>query len=298
MDKKIILLTGATGFVGKKLLNEFKYLSGYRTILLTRSLVPSVSPDDQILFTETDWDKSVLSLNNVTHIVHCAGLAHSSASQSITDGKRYIEANVRLTRRLVKLANAINVSFFVYLSSVNVYGEVADKVISVDSPLKPITWYAKSKLKSEEIIKRNLRNSEINYLIIRPSVIYDVSGTKNSGNIKRVQRIANALGFFILPNTNNKRSYLNLETLAVFISNNIKTGMKTNQIVIAADVEPMSFRELLKKIARPNLIILDINPIWFGFLKLLSKDVDNFLLKTTIESRIDANWKLVTEERK
>ena len=290
MAKKVILLTGATGFVGGKILHTLKSVSDFKIILLTRALVDGIPPENQILLTDKNWKKSILTLTNIHYVIHCAGLAHSGLGDKVSIGKKYVEANVRLTRNLIELSVKKNSEMFIFLSSINVFGELEDKQINSSSLLDPKTWYSRSKVKCEKIIKLYSSGTDTKYLIIRPSVIYDVDGEKNSGNIQKIQAIANMLGIFCVPKSDKKRNYLNLNTLIDFICYTLENPLRKSRVVIAADSEAIGLASLVRKITKAEVKVLSVSWVFFMPLAAFSRRIRDFLTKSNVAIHIDSDW--------
>jgi len=104
-------------------------------------------------------------------VIHLAALSNDplgDISTSITH-----EINYEATVQLGKLAKAANVPRFVFSSSCSSYG-ANEKIVNENSPLVPLTAYAKSKVRSEsELLK--LKDDNFIPVILRSATAYGIS---------------------------------------------------------------------------------------------------------------------------
>lgn len=145
-----ILITGASGFVGKELANNLK-----KNHKITKY---NISNGDNIL----DEKNLNQKMKNVDCVIHLAA--------KITGTKQEIwETNTVGTKKTINSAIKNNVKKFILLSSTGVYGDTFG-LINENSEKKPITVYEKSKLECENIVLS--RSNEINVNIIRSAMIF------------------------------------------------------------------------------------------------------------------------------
>ena len=169
----MILLTGATGLVGRQVA-ELLGARGTPMLAMVRdegraSWLTGLGArfaTDPITDAET-WD----SVRGVTAIVHCAALISGGRSW-----ETYAAANIRTTALAARRARELGVPF-VQLSSVAVYGgSTTEPVGSVDEafPFRPLddgAWYARSKRESEAAVWREAERG-LQAIALRPCVIY------------------------------------------------------------------------------------------------------------------------------
>ena len=162
-----ILLTGATGFVGRHLLPELA--SDHEVVALTRAPPPSA------LAPLCDWVEADLSEplrrealpQQVDAVIH---LAQSEHYKAFPDGADDVFAvNVAATQQLVEYAVAAGASHVVFTSTGGVYGH-SDERLSETAPVSPLDFYLSSKLAAELLIG-NYR-SLVNVVVFRPFFVY------------------------------------------------------------------------------------------------------------------------------
>lgn len=140
---KKIFLTGSTGLLGRKFLNEINKKE-YEIILGKRSLDESNAEFKQTYFNLED-DESELNLKNIDIVVHLASDTLNLSSES----------DIKGIEKILKSFNLYRVKHLVFISIVGV-----DKI-----PLK----YFKTKHKIEELIQNNCKS----YSILRSTQFFE-----------------------------------------------------------------------------------------------------------------------------
>jgi dTDP-glucose 4,6-dehydratase len=103
-------------------------------------------------------------------VVHFA--AESHVDRSINDATPFIETNIKGTQILLDASRKYKVSKFVFISTDEVYGEIAQGKFSEDSPFKPNSPYAASKAAADLLVQSYIRTYKFPAIIIRPSNNY------------------------------------------------------------------------------------------------------------------------------
>ena len=218
-----VLLTGATGFVGKNLKSYLKDRCHLEE--LSRGELNAVTLD---------------SIKNADVIVHLAGLAHDV--RNTNDPKAYERVNFELTKNLYEVFLKSNARKFIFISSVKAVADAVASVLDEDALPDPLTAYGKSKLKAEQFIQSQLLPNDKSYYILRPCMIH---GPLNKGNLnllyKFVQRgIPYPLASFV-----NKRSFLSITNLCFIIKELVMQLPIPSGIYNVADDEPLSTNEVV-----------------------------------------------------
>jgi len=165
--EKTVLITGATGFLGKNLL-EGLLDQGWVVVALVRKNPPDAAG---VLWVEYGSAvqppfQEVLERYAVQAVVHCAGKVNGTDAE-------LREANEEFTSLLVSsLAARQPDTPFVYISSV--------------SAIESLGTYGRSKRKCEDIIQQSgLRN----WTILRPTLLYGRYDTKNVAGLVKIARL-------------------------------------------------------------------------------------------------------------
>ena len=180
MKMKKIGITGATGLVGKKLLNH--YLQGdYKVKVITRDL-NKIKPAEnleifEINLEQISQEKLSLFLEELDVLFHLAA--------EIKDEYRIFKINVRAVHEIINQID-IKKTHFIYLSSIGIFDFKKNKVITNKSSLNPLNSYESSKLEAEKIINNT---KGLTASILRPSTI--LSTDMKSNLLKHLHKIAN-----------------------------------------------------------------------------------------------------------
>lgn len=154
-----ILLTGATGFIGKNLVS---YLNSKNISVdnINRDVLKNDKKLDEFV-----KSKRMKTKKNYDVLIHLAAELDNSS-------KKLIPVNVTLTKKLLKLCVKNRIDRFIFASSHLVYGKTDYLPIDEDHPTKPKTNYGKSKLAAEEICKKYSKDFNLKISILRISSVY------------------------------------------------------------------------------------------------------------------------------
>lgn len=189
-----VLVTGATGFIGRHLCAAL-----YEYNFFVRALVRSKSQGDNMLCGEAvlgDLAEGPLSDNfceGIDTIFHLVGKAHA-LSEITQDESEYFRVNTEATQKLLVAAQRTGVRRFVYFSSVKAVSD------GLSTP------YGASKAAAEELVLYGGYVPEP--VIIRPAMVY---GNTEKGNLPKMIRAIDKGVFPPPPKINNKRSMVHVD---------------------------------------------------------------------------------------
>lgn len=243
-----VLLTGANGFVGSRLVeclddNSFVELTGVvrKKTSLSQGRVIEVSD----LGANTDWLKV---LSNQQVLVHTAARAHVMKDEVPDPLVEYRKVNVDNTLNLARQAVDAGVGRFIFISSIKVNGEhtpVNQPFTEEDAPA-PEDAYGISKLEAEQGLQRIARETGLEVVIIRPPLVY---GPGVKGNFASMIKLVEDGLPLPLGAIHNKRSLVALDNLVDLIITCIDHPSAANEIFLAADGEDLSTSDLLRRVA-------------------------------------------------
>jgi len=173
-----VLITGSRGYIGSKLCELTHRLKpkikiyGLDSDLYRKKNIKKI--EDYFLRKDIR-DIKKKDLEGVDSVIHLASLSNDplgSLNPKLTE-----EINYKATIKLANYAKKQNVNRFIFISTQSVYGisKYKNKTIKEnDKNIKPITDYAKTKLKAE---KKLLEMANNNFLvtILRPSTVHGPS---------------------------------------------------------------------------------------------------------------------------
>ena len=168
-SKPVVLVTGATGFVGGNLVRKL-IGRGYAVVCLVRSTSDTHSLETlpvQLLVADLANPAALRNAaKGVETVYHVAGAIKAANREA------YLRANKIGTRRLLEtLAEHSGIRRFVHVSSLAAVGPSPDGIgLNEDREPNPISWYGESKLESE---KEALAFAKVfQVAILRPSAVY------------------------------------------------------------------------------------------------------------------------------
>lgn len=264
-----ILVTGADGFVGSALSRSLKAL-GYQVICVARS---STSFGVISVGDVAEYEYWPNLLQGIDCVIHCAARAHVFDEKTADPVAVYRNTNVVATQRLVEAAIGANVRRFVFISSIGVLGKSSNGrgPFTEDDEEAPVEPYTVSKLEAEKIIKALCHKSKMNYVIIRPPLVY---GPNAKGNFATLARyVKNRLP---LPSgtPQNRRSLVALDNLVSFVAlcaDSEKSPRAANETFLIADDEVVSTAQLLDFLKRAYGSLWRLPSIPYFLMKLMAK---------------------------
>ena len=271
-----ILVTGASGFVGKALVEHlYKSRKNDRIRIAVRN--PSNHPCprfEEVVVGDinqlTDWS---VALEGVDAVIHLAARVHVMKDDASSSARKYLQVNYHGTKNLVSQANRFNVQHFVYLSSIKVNGEgfghdEPQIVYSENSIPKPSDNYARSKYLAERVIQKISASSNLKFTILRTPLIYGPGVKANLKNLMQIIKLGVPTPFAC---AKNFRSMLAIQNLIDFIDKALLNKSAYNQVFLLCDGEDLSTSQLARKLSflmlKPGLQI----PVPVGFLYFFGK---------------------------
>ncbi len=233
------LVTGATGFIGSKLIKYLESLD-YSVRILSRN---SNLGYDTVVCDLRSGKIPETALDSIDVVFHLAGYAHDLESGSTTENI-YYDVNVRATINLIKIAAKKRVKKFIYVSSVKA-GGVTNEVgcMSEKDQNIPMDIYGATKREAEIEVLKIGKKYGIHVSIIRPALVY---GEKMKGNLAVMLKGIKDGWLPPLPEVYNKRSMIHISDLVVAILLIAKHSRANGQIYIATDGHQYSSRSIYK----------------------------------------------------
>lgn len=189
------LITGATGFIGRRVLRNGD-----------RALVRGVCAYANSIRGDLLDQASLLpACEGVETVIHCAGYAHAFADSS-ENLHRLI--NFEGTRNLLRAARSAGVRRFVFLSSIKAMSDPGDVCADEDYPGEPSTPYGRAKREAECAVMSAGAESGMHVTVLRLAMVYGQGGR---GNLERMARAIQAGWFPPIPETGNRRSIIHVD---------------------------------------------------------------------------------------
>lgn len=217
-----VVITGATGFVGK---NIQDYLKSTNEL---KSMSVRYIPNQRFDLTGDA-------------IIHLAGKAHDL--KKVSNPQDYYEANFELAKQLFDAFLVLDVSTFIFMSTVKAVADEVEGILTEDATPNPKTHYGIAKHQAEEyILSKELPQGKSVY-ILRPCMIH---GPGNKGNLNLLyQLVAKGLPW-PLGDFKNQRSFLSIENLCFVIKELLENDRIASGIYNVADNQPLSTNDLIQ----------------------------------------------------
>lgn len=202
---KKLLLTGATGFLGKNMIPVLE--KSYTLTTLGRSQKNDV---------QCNLSENVPALNDGYNIVlHAAGKAHV-VPKTQSEKDEFYKVNLEGTKNLCKaleLSPALPETF-VFISTVAVYGLDTGLDITEEAPLKGETPYADSKILTERFLQEWCADKGVSLVILRLPLI---AGINPPGNLGAMIRGISTGRYFSIGKAQAKKSVVMASDVAAVI---------------------------------------------------------------------------------
>ena len=241
---KNILVTGATGFLGKNLVKEL--MNDYHIVIASRR--KSGQNNEHLKeFVVGDFSNKTNfseSLKNIDCVIHAAGIAHK-VNQTEQDLSALKMVNAQATIHLASQAVKLGVKRFIFISSIGVNGIKNNKPFNHKDIPNPQELYAFSKLDAEDGLRSIAKTSNMEIVIIRPPLIY---GADAPGNFKKLLNLSKSNLILPFGNLKNMRSFVSIWNILDLIKICIEHPNASGQIFLASDDDDLSTSEFLKKL--------------------------------------------------
>lgn len=232
---QLFLVTGASGFVGRKLCERLRGTGRVRGLFRR----DAQGPWDESFRADLSSDGPLGgALESVDTVFHLAGKTDDSKTAA-RDVQLFHRVNFDGTARLLEAAAVAGVKRFVLLSSIKAMGARGSEALNEESPALPTTPYGRSKKAAEEIV---LGCGDIPHVcVLRSTPVY---GAGSKGNLVRMIR-AMACGIFPpIPDTKNVRSMVHVEDLVEALVLCAERDEANGRVFLVTDGQGYSTRQI------------------------------------------------------
>ena len=254
-----ILVTGATGYIGNRLVEEL-LKNGYKVRVLTRKPLEqykNIAWGKEVVHVQSnlkDVDSIKKAVRGEEVVIHLAAQLGSWKAKQ----KDFIDINYNGTRLLANESENASVQHFIYVSSAGVFGTLKRAPADETHPCNPRYPYEKTKFMAERYILEKIKKG-FPATIIRPSHVYGPSDINTVPLLKVLKK------FHFFPLIGGGRSLFQpvyIDDLVKGIILVIKNRKNVcGNIYILAGKEAVTFKKYIQIISK----ILHIKVILFPF---------------------------------
>ena len=187
-----ILITGGAGYIGSHIVE--KLVKKNRNIFILDNMVTGFKKliNKKAFFIKGDINniikvKEIIIKNKIDSIIHLA--AYLDVSEAENNKTIYNKNNIKGTLKLIEACKDSTVRNIIFSSSCSIYGSVNGSVNEKRKP-NPQGYYAYTKYKGEQIIKKYAKKYNYRYAILR---YFNVAGASSSNKIGEIQKSYNHL---------------------------------------------------------------------------------------------------------
>jgi len=254
-----ILVTGATGFIGRHLVRRLVN-AGRKVRILTRghSQVPSEWAGRVEVVTGNLLDKHCVqsAVKEMAAVVNLAGV--------IADPARMREVNVDGARLLAEAAAESGISRLVHVSSAGVVGMPITNVVTEDTPCHPLTLYERSKYEGEQAVSAVAVAKRLETVILRPTTVFGEGPRPGKDSLLEWMKVVQC-GRFVFFGDGGVANYVYTGDVVEAICQALEEKAQRGAVYFVAD--PASLKEFVTAMADALGVSVPTGrvPVWVAY---------------------------------
>jgi UDP-glucose 4-epimerase len=264
-----VLISGATGFIGRRLLKKGALAMVRKPTGLAYEVVGDLLEPNSLT--------NVFS-RQIDTVFHCAGYAHAFSSDN---AYAHWQINFIGTQNLLQAALQGGVKRFVFLSSVKAMAEPGQTCVDENWLGSPTSAYGLAKLAAERAVLHAGKQYDMHVVNLRLAMVY---GCGSRGNLYRMAQGIRSGWFPPLPETGNQRSLVHVDDVMAAVHLVAERPEANGKTYIVADSKAYSGRELYDSICQtlgkqiPSWRV----PSWVMYAGGLVGDISSSLARRTL----------------
>lgn len=255
-----ILITGGYGFVGCHIFNFFKK-KNYKTYRF------SSKTND---LSKLKIFKNILIRYQPNIIIHLAARTVPTIRTKKEDQLQYQNTTLPIINLVNSLKYCNNLKRIIFFGTIEEYG-LAKLPFSERQKLKPVSSYGLAKAKALQYVKKKIKNNKINYIWLRPALIFGQNDNK-----KRF------LGSLLYSLNNNKK-------IKVCVNSQIRDFLYVNDLCRFIELliikKNVNVKGNILNVTAENWI--NLNYIFFCFIKKIQKKLNKLIINVPLKKHLD-----------
>lgn len=259
-----ILLIGASGFVGTRLIEQ-----------IGQENCKNLDKNQSLTFPRITILQNILESNLIDSIppsTQTIVLLAAEHRDDVSPISKYYDVNVQGTINVLDAMDQKGINNIIFTSSVAVYGLNKNNP-NETHPTDPFNHYGKSKWQAEEFLRQWYYGDPENrsLTIIRPTVIF---GERNRGNVYNLLKQIATGNFLMVGKGTNKKSMAYVGNIAAFLQHFIEIQKPGYRLFNYIDKPDQNMYELVEQVEKSlNKKLPSVRlPYWLGYLGGLSFD--------------------------
>jgi len=255
-----ILITGGYGFVGCHIFNFLKK-KNYK-IYRFSSKINDLS--------KLKIFKNILIRCQPNIIIHLAARTVPTIKTKKEDQLQYQNTTLPIINLVNSLKYCNNLKRIIFFGTIEEYG-LAKLPFSERQELKPVSSYGLAKAKALQYVKKKIKNNKINYIWLRPALIFG-----QNDNTKRF------LGSLLYSLNNNKK-------IKVSVNSQIRDFLYVNDLCRFIELliikKNVNVKGNILNVTAENWI--NLNYIFFYFIKKIQKKLNKLIVNVPLKKHLD-----------
>ena len=231
LDRKAVLVTGGTGFIGRHLVRAL-LKQGASVAVLSRHVPVAGVPGYGVIAGDLTRPATLEGLcRGMDSVFHLGGFAHALDQPDDRSEAENWQVTVEGTKAIIEQLLKAGVKRFVFFSSVKAMGEGGETRLSETTECRPVTSYGRAKREAEKIVLDAGRQG-LSSTILRLPMVY---GPGCKGNLPRMIQAIARRRFPPLPETANRRSMVDVRDVVQAALLAVTSPIAAGKVYIVTD---------------------------------------------------------------
>jgi dTDP-glucose 4,6-dehydratase len=254
MERRVLIVTGGLGFIGKHFVRRCLELGNYVTnIDVMNYAADRVAMDELAQFENYRFiHQDIAKLDHIPEAEYIVNFAaESHVDNSIVNNRQFCQTNILGTQQLLELTRSRTSAapHFVQISTDEVYGDTIDGKHRETDPLRPSNPYSSTKAAADMLVLGWARTYGLDYNIVRMSNNYGPHQYPEKLIPRSVWRMSRGLSAIMHGDGSYVRSWLHVDDTVEALLTVLTKGEANTIYNVDGDTELTNI-EVLRRIAR------------------------------------------------